>query len=82
MKMEKKFEGCETCNVGIYYGLQVSGYYTAYCRSAHLGLDDKLSYKTRSVRLKGSEKYPNWCPEKDEIKGGKNDDRSKQFIDY
>ena len=65
--MEKKFKGCTTCNVGIYYGLQASGYYTAYCRSARLGLDDKLSPITRSVLLKGSLKYPEWCPEKDEI---------------
>lgn len=55
-------KGCKNCRVGVYYGLQVSGYYTAYCRSARLGLDDKLNYKTRSVRLKGNEKYPKWCP--------------------
>ena len=67
MNNEKKFEGCETCNVGIYYGLQPSGYFTAYCRSARLGLDNKLNYKTRSVRLKLGEKYPDWCPEKDLI---------------
>ena len=72
------FEGCKTCTVGVYYGLQVNGYYTAYCRSARLGLDDKLSSITRSVRLKGSEKYPEWCPKKDLIKKEEKDnDRSK-----
>jgi len=54
--------GCKTCKVGIYYGLQVSGYFEAYCRSAHLGLDDKLCYITRYVRLKIGEEYPDWCP--------------------
>ena len=69
--MEKKFEGCETCNAGVYYGLQPSGYFTVYCRSARLGLDDNLNYATRSGRFKLGEKYPEWCPEKDEInKGG------------
>ena len=66
--------GCKTCDVGVYYGLQISGYYEAYCRSALLGLDDNLHYKTRYVRLKGKEKYPEWCPLKDKIiKGGKNE---------
>ena len=59
-----KLEGCKTCNAGSYYGLQVSGYYTACCHSARLGLDDNLNYQWRSVRLKGSETYPYWCPEK------------------
>jgi len=66
--MEEKFEGCKTCNAGSYYGLQVSGYCTATCRSARLGLDDKLSYMFRSVRLKLRQKYPEWCPEKDLVK--------------
>ena len=59
---EKKVAGCKNCRVGTYYGLQPDGYFTAHCRSAHLGLDDKLSYITRSVRLKISEEYPDWCP--------------------
>lgn len=59
---EKKIVGCKNCKVGVYYGLQASGYYEGYCSSALLGLDDKLSYKTRYVRLKKSEKYPDWCP--------------------
>jgi hypothetical protein len=54
--------GCKTCRVGTYYGLQASGYFEAYCRSACLGLDDKLNYKTRSIRLKLGEEYPDWCP--------------------
>ena len=62
--MSDKLEGCKTCRVGSYYGLQVSGYYTATCRNARLGLDDNFYYQTRSVRLKGSEIYPEWCPEK------------------
>ena len=62
--MKKELEGCKNCRAGSYYGLQVSGYYTATCRSAHLGLDDNLNYQTRSVRLKGSEIYPEWCPKK------------------
>ena len=60
--MEKNFEGCKTCRAGRYYGLQVSGYYTATCLSAHLGIGDNFAYNTRSVRLKGSERYPSWCP--------------------
>ena len=69
MKSKLFFEGCATCNVGIFYGLQVSGFMETYCRSARLGLDDKLSYNTRSGRFKLREKYPNWCPEKVQIGG-------------
>jgi len=59
---EKKIIGCQTCEVGVFYGLQVSGFYEAYCRSALLGLDDNLHYKTRYVHLKKGENYPDWCP--------------------
>ena len=67
---ERNFEGCETCNVGIFYGLQVSGFNEVCCRSARLGLDDNLNYSTRSGRFKLREKYPEWCPLKDKIKKG------------
>ncbi len=66
--METKFEDCATCNAGVFYGLQVSGFMTVYCRSARLGLDDKLSYMTRSGRFKLREKHPEWCPLKSNIK--------------
>ena len=66
--MDKKFEGCATCNAGNFYGLQVSGYMEVHCSSARLGLDDKLSYITRVGRFKLREKHPEWCPEKDNIK--------------
>jgi len=77
MNEEKKIEGCETCNVGVFHGLQVSGFMTVYCRSARLGLDDNLNYSTRSGHFKIREKYPEWCPEKDKIiKGGNRNVRS------
>ena len=66
--MDKKFEGCKTCNMGIFYGLQVSGFNEVYCRSAKLGLDDNFNYLTRSGRFKIGEKYPEWCPEKREVR--------------
>ena len=59
-----KFEGCATCNVGVFYGLQASGFMTVYCRSARLGLDDNFNYSTRDGRFKIREKHPEWCPEK------------------
>lgn len=67
MNKERKFEDCATCRAGVFYGLQISGFNEVYCRSARLGLNDKLNYSTRYGRFKLREKYPEWCPLKDRI---------------
>ena len=65
-KMKEKFEGCATCDVGTFDGF-IDGLYEYTCRSAHLGIDDNFNYSPSYAHLKEGEKYPEWCPEKDEI---------------